>query len=326
MSSIPLIDLTDALTLGASRSADVAAQLRGAATTSGFFYIANHGVPQALIDRQFALGQALLALPLATREALSIQNSPNNRGFEITGMQTLDADAHPDLKESFQCGKRWPEDHPYVKAGYFGYGGNQWPDALPQAPVQCDEYIDHVMGLAQRLMQLLALSLDLPETYFDHTVETPMMTLRMIRYPAHPKEADERTFGAGAHTDWGALTLLLQDEHGGLEVQMPEGNWEAAVPIPGTFVVNLGDMIPRWTNGLYHSNPHRVRNLAPAGATRYSIPFFFDPDYTAMISPVPGSVPHGESPRHATCTAGEHLVEKYTTTFGIKKAQGAAAG
>ena len=141
----------------------------------------------------------------------------------------------------------------------------------------------------------------------------------MVRYPAHPEGADERTFGAGAHTDWGAVTILAQDAHGGLEVQMPDGGWVAATPMEGTFVVNLGDMIPRWTNGLYHSNPHRVRNTFSGGEARYSIPFFYEPEYLARIVPVPGTVPAGEAPRYTPCTAGEHLQEMYRKTYGLPK-------
>jgi isopenicillin N synthase-like dioxygenase len=166
-------------------------------------------------------------------------------------------------------------------------------------------------------MQLLAMSLELPETYFDETTESPMVTLRMIRYPAHPEGADDRTFGAGAHTDWGAITILAQDSHGGLEVQMPDGRWVPATPMEGCFVVNLGDMIPRWTNGLFHSNPHRVRNVHSSGQPRYSIPFFYEPDYFARIEPVPGTVAEGEAPRFTSCTAGEHLREMYLKTYGM---------
>ena len=248
---------------------------------------------------------------------MDMRHSPTMRGYENLGAQTLDASARPDLKESFYCGMAYPEDHPYVVAGYQTYGHNQWPAELPQAAAQCEQYIQSVLRLSRRLMQLLALSLALPEHYFDDTADSPMVTLRMIRYPAHPAGADERTFGAGAHTDWGAITVLAQDAHGGLEVQMPDGRWLPATPVEGCFVVNLGDMIPRWTNGLYHSNPHRVRNLHSGGAPRFSIPFFYEPDYFARIEAVPGTVPPGEAPRFAPCTAGEHLREMYLRTYGL---------
>jgi isopenicillin N synthase-like dioxygenase len=323
--TIPLIDLSDALAPGGARSAEVARQLREAATSSGFFYVRHHGVNPGLVASQFALARRLLDLPAATREALSMRHSPTLRGFENIGEQTLDAAAHPDLKESFYCGMAYPDDHPYVLAGYQTYGHNQWPKALPDAPARCESYIRAMLVLSQRLMQLMALSLGLRENYFDGTAENPMVTLRMIRYPAHPAGADERTFGAGAHTDWGAITVLAQDAHGGLEVCMPDGSWVAATPLEDCFVVNLGDMIPRWTNGLYHSNPHRVRNLHSGGAPRYSLPFFYEPDYFARIEAVPGTVPPGEAPRFAPCTAGEHLREMYRKTYGWKDAASAEA-
>ena len=324
---IPVLDLAGALVPGGPRSAEVAREFRSAAMASGFFYVRHHGVDPAMVDRQFDIARRLMALPTERREAMSIRHSPIMRGFEGLGAQTLDAAMKPDLKESFYCGMDWPADHPYVKAGYQTYGPSQWPAELPDVRAHCEAYIDAMNALSLRLMQLMALSLGLSEDYFDAACRDPMVTLRMVRYPAHPEGADERTFGAGAHTDWGAVTVLAQDAHGGLEVQMPNGSWVPATPMEGSFVVNLGDMIPRWTNGLYHSNPHRVRNLYSGGAARYSIPFFYEPEYLARIVPVPGTVPAGEAPRYMPCTAGEHLQEMYRTTYGLQKqatAEGAA--
>ncbi|MBA2964080.1 MULTISPECIES: isopenicillin N synthase family dioxygenase [Ramlibacter] len=323
--SIPILDLQGALSRGGPRSAEVARQLRAAAVGSGFFYVRNHGVAAQQVARQFELARQLLEdVPPGTRERLDMKNSPTLRGYERLGAQTLDLDAKPDLKESFYCGMAYPADHPYVRAGYQTYGGNQWPAQVPQAPAVCEAYIRSLLALARRLMQLLALSLALPEDYFDGTSESPMVTLRMLRYPAHPPDADQHTFGAGAHTDWGAITILAQDSHGGLEVCMPDGTWADATPIDGCFVVNLGDMIPRWTNGLYHSNPHRVRNRHSSGRPRFSVPFFYEPDYMARIEAVPGTVPAGEQPRFTPCTAGEHLAEMYRRTYG-KPAEGTPA-
>jgi isopenicillin N synthase-like dioxygenase len=315
---IPILDLTDALTPGSPRSAEVAAQLREAGLASGFFYATHHGVDPALIARQFAQAAAFFDLPLADKTAISLKNSPAMRGYEALGEQTLDAAARPDLKESFYCGVPCPPSHPYVQRGYTSYGANQWPAALPGMAAQCEAYIAALRALAQRLMQLMALSLELPESYFDHTHDNPMITLRLLRYPPHPEGADALTFGAGAHTDWGAITLLAQDVHGGLEVCLPDGTWVAAPPHPGAFVVNLGDMIPRWTNGRYHSNPHRVRNVYSGRAFRHSLPFFYSPDYEARVEPVATCVPVGESPAFTPCTVGEHLREMYQKTYGLK--------
>jgi isopenicillin N synthase-like dioxygenase len=325
MTGIPVLDLSDALAAGGARDAEVARQLRAAAMSSGFFYVRHHGIAAELVRAQFDMARHLMAAPAETRKALSLRNSPTLRGYEGIGEQTLDALARPDVKESFCCGAAYPDDHPYVRAGYQSYGHNQWPPQLPDAPKQCETYIQAMRTLAQRLMQLMALSLDLHESYFDHTIANPMLTLRINRYPAHPVDADDRTFGAGAHTDWGALTILAQETYGGLEVSMPDGSWVAAPPMPGAFVVNLGDMIPRWTNGLYHSNPHRVRNTQSGGAPRYSMAFFFEPDYLARIEAVPGTLAPGETPRFAACTAGEHLREMYRITYQLKDKETARA-
>ncbi|HEY0200292.1 MAG TPA: 2-oxoglutarate and iron-dependent oxygenase domain-containing protein [Burkholderiaceae bacterium] len=317
--AIPVLDLADALPPGGARSGMVTAQMREAGMASGFFYVRNHGVPATLVDAQYALAKRFFDLPQADKQAIDLHLSPSMRGYEAIGAQTLGEGARPDLKESFYCGLEYASDHPYVQRGYHSYGTNQWPAALPGMAVQCTAYTAALQALALRLMQLMALSLGLPETYFDHTHDNPMVTLRLLRYPPHPENADARTFGAGEHTDWGAITILAQDALGGLEVCMPDGTWVAATPMEGTFVVNLGDMIPRWTNGLYHSNPHRVRNMFSHGAPRYSIPFFYSPDYEARVEPVATCVPADEAPRFKACTVGEHLRDMYRKTYGLEK-------
>ena len=314
---IPLIDLSDALQPGAPRSADVATQIRAAALAAGFFYVRNHGITASLIERQFELTQALFDLPLAAKQAVSLTQSRCMRGYEALGQQTLNAESRPDLKESFYCGLPYAADHPYVRQGFYSYGDNQWPAELPQLAAQCQAYMDAMLALARRLMQLLALSLNLPETAFEGREDHPMVTLRLLRYPPHPADADERSFGAGAHTDWGSITLLAQDSLGGLEVSMPDGSWASATPIEGTLVINLGDMVPRWTNGMYHSNPHRVRNVYSAGQPRHSIPFFYSPDYLASVAPVATCVSDDNPPRFEPCTVGEHLQQMAAKTYGL---------
>jgi isopenicillin N synthase-like dioxygenase len=306
---IPVISL-------AQTSADIARQLRTACSAHGFFYVADHGVPAALLAAQFDWAARFFALPDPAKNAVHHRNSKARRGYEGTGAQTLDAGARPDLKESFYCGVHYADDHPFVQAGLTAYGANQWPAELPGFREQCETYISAMLALSERLMRDIARSLDLPADYFDLAMQEPMATLRLLRYPPHPPGASADQFGAGAHTDWGAITILAQDDAGGLEVQEADGTWIAARPIPGTFVVNLGDMIPRWTNGLYRSNPHRVINRG-SGRDRYSMPFFYDPNYHARIEPVPGTVAPGEAPLFTPCTAGEHLAEMYRKTYGL---------
>lgn len=307
---IPIISL-------AAPEADVAAALRAACEAHGFFYVVDHGVPAPLLAGQFEWAARFFALPEEVKQEISLFRSTGRRGWEGVGAQKLDAEAQPDRKESFYCGVHYGPEHPNVKAGLNGYGANQWPRGLPGFQAQMEAYIAACTQLAERLMRDLARSLDLPPDYFDATMTEPMVTLRLCRYPPHPEGAGKDVFGAGAHTDWGAITILAQDELGGLEVQAADGSWMAATPIPGSFVVNLGDMIPRWTNGRYRSNIHRVINANASGRDRYSIPFFYSPNYHARIEAVPGTVAPGEAPRFAPCTAGEHLAEMYRKTYGL---------
>jgi isopenicillin N synthase-like dioxygenase len=314
--SIPVLDLS--LIDTGSGKVQLVNMLDQACRSAGFFYVANHGVSTELIAQTYAQSAALFALKPSEKMALHLSHSTCRRGYEQIGDQTLDEHALPDQKESYYCGVDYPDDHPYVLKKYDTYGTSQWPAQLPQFRTVMNEYIAAHLGLCNRLMGLIALALDQPEDYFAPTLIDPMITLRLLRYPPHPPNADARLFGAGAHTDWGALTTLAQDAQGGLEVQMPDGQWVAAPPIEGTFVVNLGDMMPRWTNDHYRSNPHRVINASRSGAPRYSIPFFFEPNYEASIDPMPGTVSADRPRRYGPCTAGEHLRDMVEKTYGGK--------
>jgi isopenicillin N synthase-like dioxygenase len=177
-------------------------------------------------------------------------------------------------------------------------------------------YHTAVCDLAGDLMRIVALSLDLPEDTFEESYRDANPSLRLLHYPPRPADAQPAQIGAGAHTDWGGITILAQDDTGGLEVQDTSGAWIRATPIPGTFVVNLGDLIVRWTNDRYHSTPHRVFNPA-ADRDRYSMALFFSPNSRARIECLPTCVRPGEPPRYAVCTAGEHIAERRRETYGI---------
>ncbi len=185
--TIPVIDLSGALLPGGHPSLDVAVQIRAAAESAGFFYIIHHGLEPHVVDRQFSLIEQLFDLPAERKEALSTRLSACSRGYEAIGSQTLDSDARPDLKESFYCGIDYPPEHPYVVRKYHTYGMNQWPAELPDLAADSAAYIGSMCRLSVRLMQLIALSLDLPEDYFDQMHGAPMVTLRFLRYPPQPR-------------------------------------------------------------------------------------------------------------------------------------------
>jgi isopenicillin N synthase-like dioxygenase len=310
--AIPSIDFTGAFSPDPGMRRAVARQVGDAARATGFFYITGHGVPPELIAGQLAAARLFFALPLDAKLTVRLANSPVMRGYEPVGRQKLDVDAPADLKESMVFGRELGPDHPLVRRGIPFEGPNQWPEGLPGFRPQIEAYTDAMTRLGKRLAAILALSLDLPEDYFDAGLDEPNCAVRLLHYPPHPGDAASGQLGAGAHTDWGLLTILLQDGNGGLEVRAADGAWIAADPVPDSFVINLGDMVPRLTNGRYHSNLHRVRQTA-RGADRYSVATFFNPPFDYVFASAPTCVLAGESPP-PPCTFGEHILDMMRAT------------
>lgn len=308
---IPVIDIS-------GPQAVVAEAIRSACREIGFFYIAGHGVPEELIARQFATARAAFALPLAEKQALHMKNASSGAGFEPIGAQVLDSQdddgeiAPADLKESFYCTTNLSDEEPRAPARSSGH--NQWPQ-LAGFREQTLAYGEAVQELGDRLLELIALSLDLSAGWFGRHYSGADAKLRMLRYPPQRADAEFNQIGAGAHTDWGGITLLAQDDLGGLEVCGVNGSWVAADPIPDAFVVNLGDLMMRWTNGRYTSNLHRVRNNHGT-ADRHSLAFFYSPCSDAVIEPIPSCVDAENPRRFATCTAGEHVREMFRRSYG----------
>lgn len=325
--SIPVVDLTGAIASSPAGSSAAAAAIHRACRETGFFYVANHGVPQSLIDAQFAWAKRFFDLPAKDKFALEMKKSPTTAGYEPIGGQALDsqdpnADVAPaDLKESFYAGMELPADHPWAVRKLRGFGHNQWPGQLPGFREQMLDYRAAVSRLGDRLLSLLALSLELPGDWFAAHFDMPIGTVRLIKYPPQPATAAANQIGAGAHTDWGGITILAQDNVGGLEVRNAAGDWIEAPPIAGTFVINLGDLMARWTNGIYNSNMHRVNNNS-SGCDRYSVPYFYSPRPDVMIEPMPGCVTAAHPRLFASCTAAEHLYEMFQRSYGYAAAVG----
>jgi isopenicillin N synthase-like dioxygenase len=312
--TLPVIDIGG---LGSDALGDrqvVGASLRNACLDKGFFYIRNHGIPDHLVDAVFAETQRFFALPAAEKAALDKAHSGANRGYEPLQGQALEAGAPPDLKEGFYVGPEHAVDDPRVRAGKFNHGPNQWPASQPSFRAAMQAYFRAMLVLGERLMRGLALSLDLPENHFATFCTDPMATLRLLHYPPQPANADPNQKGAGAHTDFGGLTLLRQGEIGGLQVwDKASGGWIHADPLPGTFVVNLGDMIARWTNDRYRSTLHRVVNVS--GRERYSVPFFYVGNYDHVVECIPTCLAPGERAKYPPTTVEAHLREMYRRTY-----------
>ena len=290
---IPIVDFTGAFSSDPALRKAVAWEIHKAGRETGFFYLTGHGVPGEIMTRQFTFSRLFFEQSLEKKLGIRIGNSPVMRGYDPLGGQALDVDSPPDLKESLMLGRDLGPDHPLVRRGIPFEGPNQWPSGIPGFREQMEAYTAEMIRLGQRLGAMLSLSLDLPEDYLDAGLAEPNCGVRLLRYPPHPKNAVFNQLGAGAHTDWGLLTILLQDDRGGLEVRNADGVWLRADPVPGTLVINLGDMVPRMTNGLYHSNFHRVLNNI-GGTDRYSVATFFNPPFDYVFSCAPTCLKTGE--------------------------------
>ena len=311
LDTIPVIDIAPL------RAGDMspALEIGRACREIGFFYITNHGIPQAVIDEVLAQAKRFFDLPLAEKEKSAIEHSSCHRGWFRVGGENLDPAKQKyngDLKEGFKIGRDLALDHPRVVAGLPLHGPDVWPD-LPGWRAVMQDYYERMVELGTLLLRAFAVALDLKPDYFEGWLEVPMTTLGPLHYPAQTGHITEAQIGAGAHTDYGCLTILYQDNSGGLQVQGLDGRWLAAPPIPGSFVVNIGDMMERWTNGVFRSTLHRVVNSS--GHDRYSLPFFFDPDFYAPIACLPTCLKPGEAPKYPPTNAGQHLLDMIATAF-----------
>ncbi|MCA0304561.1 MAG: isopenicillin N synthase family oxygenase [Proteobacteria bacterium] len=285
---IPLIDVSGYLA-GTPGAAEVAArQLRYAFENVGFYYLAGHGVPQALIDTAYAEAARFHALPDAAKLAVKVDE--HNIGYmPIARKPPPNAAAQgkkPSQNEAYFLRREKAPDHPDVTSNRRFHAMNKWPDeaAIPGFRANMLAYIATMETLCRKLVRLYALALDLPETFFDRSFAEPHMILRMSRYPAIDA-SDDTVNSLVAHTDSGFMTMLPPNKVQGLEIKLPDGRWMEAPGIEGAFVVNGGDILHRWTNERFLSTPHRVRNLS--GGLRYAVPFFCDPDHDTMIECLP---------------------------------------
>ena len=283
---IPLIDVADFLAGRPGAAEKAAAQLRFAFENVGFYYLAGHGVPQALIDAQYAEAARFHAMPLD--EKLKVKVDEHTIGYmPIQDKAPPNAAAQgkkPSQNEAFFLRRERDANDPDVIAGRRFHTQNQWPADLPGFREQTLEYMSTLEALCRKLVKLYALALDLPENYFDACFARPHMILRQSRYPAIDG-ADDTIASLVPHTDSGFMTLLPPNKVEGLSIQLPNGQWFDAPGIEGAFVVNGGDILHRWTNERFLSTPHRVRNVS--GTLRYAIPFFCDPDHDTVIECLP---------------------------------------
>jgi isopenicillin N synthase-like dioxygenase len=310
MDLLPVIDLS-------TKPAALADAIGRAARGVGFFYVSGHGIDPALIESVFAGSKRFFALPTEEKERQSIKRSLHNRGYVGMKGESLDPTKPADLKEAFNIGLDLSADDPRVIRDEPFRGLNLWPD-IPGWRETMLAYFDAVWSLGRGLHRGVAADLHLYPDFFEDKLDQPMATLRLLHYPPQPASTVVGEIGAGEHTDYGDITLLMTDEVGGLEVRRRDGGWIAAPHVPGAFICNIGDCLMRWTNDVYVSTPHRVVNRG--GRERYSVAFFLDPNPDVEVACLPTCVSAYRPARYPPISGADYLSERFAATYGFRTA------
>jgi isopenicillin N synthase-like dioxygenase len=300
---IPRIDIAALSAPDLPARAEVANAIGRACRDMGFFVITGHGIAPAAMGDAFAVAHEVFALPEEAKRPLAIGEHGHNRGYVGLAVEALDEKTARDLKEAYNL--IWTDEKTRAP--------NVWPP-IPGWRERAQAYFDAVLAVGQRLHRAFALDLGMPENFFDDKVHRPLATLRFLHYPVHfDTDTPQGQAGAGAHTDYGNVTLLATDEVAGLQVCRRDGQWLDVPALPHAFVCNIGDCLMRWSNDVYVSTPHRVR---PPTRERYSIAFFLDPNPDALVSALPSCVPACQAPRYPPIAAADYLEQRFAATYG----------
>lgn len=319
-SEIPILDVSGLYSDDAAKIAEISRTLRSHLETVGFLYVSGHGVPSASITAVREQAKRFHAQP--DEEKLKLKIDRNFRGYLGFNTSTIVTSSvakisKPNQSESLMIMHEVAADDPDALAGKPLQGPNQWPDeaALPGFRRTIETYVDQMSDLSRRMVSAIAISLGMPADSLNGYFDKPTTFLRLLHYPTQP--AEEGLFGSAPHTDYGFITLLAQDDVGGLEVKNRAEEWVPAPPVADTFVMNVGDILARWSNDLFVSTPHRVINRS--GRERYSQPFFFDPSMDSLIAALPPTVPAGTKPKHEPVVYGEYLMERIDKNYHYRK-------
>ena len=319
-SLIPVIDFGPFFAGQAGALPALAERLRHACERIGFFYAANHGVTQDVIDRGFAASRRFHALPLA--EKMTLRLNENNIGYmpmnaSVQAASTVHKATKPNQNESFFISHDRGADHPDVVAGVPLRGRNQWPDGLPGLRADMMGYFDALRTMCSRMMPGFAVALDMPPDYFyPFFADEEHINLRFLHYPPQ-EDISENTFGTAPHTDNSFMTALARTDVPGLAVRLPSGEWFAPPVIPGTLLINLGNMMRRWSNDRFLSTPHGVIN--ESGTDRYSIAYFHSPNPASTVACLPSCVSAANPARYPPAVYRDLVLEFYRKNYFHQK-------
>lgn len=306
-SSIPVIDIS-----ASASPQDACRQIDSACRGLGFFAITGHGVPSELLDGVLAATRKFFARPLAYKTSLAIELSDHHRGYAGIEGELLEPGLRADCKETMDFGPEVPAEDPLRSPLE---GPNQWPDIAGFRDA-VEAYQAGVLDAAKRLLRLVAQALSQEQSFFDQRLERPLVGTRLIRYPAVAQPLRDQ-LGCGAHSDYGCVTLLHTDGTPGLQLADVGGRWHDVLAPPGSFIVNLGDMLARWTNDQYRATVHRVQS--PRTVDRYSVPTFVNPSYDTAVECLSSCLGEGEQPKHPATTSGTYLQSRFDETFAYRQ-------
>ena len=322
--TVPVIDISPYHHGDSAARKRLAEEIDRTCRTIGFMVIAGHGVDPALIEAVEDTSRAFFDLPLPEKMEI-VRPAPDvTRGYMPFKAEVLvksrGGDAAGDLNESLMIGPVDVTDADYYTASAAGrhFAPNLWPSRPDGLRAVYERYYRVMDRLAIDLMRLFAMALELPENYFDASVDRSISRLRVRNYPAPETTPEPGQLRASAHSDYGSLTILkTEDRPGGLQVLGKDGDWHDVPHLPGTFVVNIGDMLARWTNDRWVSTLHRVVNPPAdriADSRRQSVVYFQNPNYDAVVACLPSCAAPGQPAKYPPTTAGGHLREKFLAT------------
>ncbi|KAF7502434.1 hypothetical protein GJ744_005817 [Endocarpon pusillum] len=327
---IPIVDFSNFTHGPAAAKLATGESIYHAFKTSGFLYLRNHGIPSGTVSDVFAQSAEFFKRPKEQKDSLAWTTPESNRGYSTFGREkvTQSSDirevsrlraSNPDLKESMEIGKEGVPDHPNLWPEEMDVEGRVFTTTMKSFFLICNEL--HV-----NLMRAIALGMGLDESFFDSFTSGADNTLRLLHYPQVPKsffKDNPDQVRAGEHSDYGSITLLFQDDVGGLEVKTPQNTFVRAKPIDGTVVINAGDLLSRWSNDEIKSTNHRVmqppaqeRDESEMYPTRYSIAYFCNPNFDSTIEALPGTweeLPEGK--KYPAVNSGDYLVQRLTATY-----------
>jgi isopenicillin N synthase-like dioxygenase len=303
--ALPIIDVSDSEAT-AQRRSDMILTMQQALTEHGFMYATGHGINKQLIDKAFIAARQFFALPYENKQLYCYTDVDSNFGYQGVAAESLNPNHPPDLKEAFTMrnalavaphAQRWPDSN-FRDAALTLYAAG--------------------LSAAYQMLNVMADCLKLPQDFFTVRHLGENITLRFLHYPANLPLSSQTQLGAGEHTDYGSITLLFQDNVGGLELRDANGEWRSAPPLTDSVIVNTGDLMERWTNGRFRSTLHRVQPIT-GNRDRYSIALFVDPDAAVEVSCIPSCISAAHPPRYPRITAGEHIRQKIAATHTATK-------